>query len=444
MKNLFFFALFFVSSIFALNAANFESFPKIVRVGAEAEIAVESKDFDLEKNAQNLIVRGIGEDGRLPSGELSKWAQYADIPFKIEDGKIKFKFSFPRQQTNSFVFFLKQEGKKDKKLGEIAVFSANKNLFNLRPFKGEIHLHSTNSDGADPIEKVGLECLKHGYDFMSLSDHGKYESSLALIEQFKSFPLTMKIYMAEEVHPNGAVHIHSFGAKKSITNWIKNENAAYKSAVEACKNALSADLPPDSRTILAQTEVVVKKIKSLGGVAIFNHPYWIPNNRFTVSNEVRNALYNSFLFDAIEVCNGLSEKGNNNILSIAQANDVQMRTSKVVNMIGNSDAHSVKNISTSYTIAFAPQNTLEDIQNAMRTGKTLAVQNAKNNVLVCGQFEYVDYAYFLLTWFYPAHDAICEAESLVLADVLADKADAKNLEIFKKQMEDYFKKCWQN
>jgi hypothetical protein len=40
-----------------------------------------------------------------------------------------------------------------------------------RFYKGNLHTHSTNSDGAFPVEEVIRRYRQHGYDFLAMSDH---------------------------------------------------------------------------------------------------------------------------------------------------------------------------------------------------------------------------------------------------------------------------------
>jgi DNA polymerase (family 10) len=57
---------------------------------------------------------------------------------------------------------------------EVDVFQENVSLIELTDIKGDLHMHSTWSDGAHTIEQMVEACLAKGYSYMAITDHSKY------------------------------------------------------------------------------------------------------------------------------------------------------------------------------------------------------------------------------------------------------------------------------
>jgi DNA polymerase (family X) len=48
------------------------------------------------------------------------------------------------------------------------------NLVQLSDIKGDLHMHTTWSDGAQSIEEMADRCIEKGYEFMAVTDHSQY------------------------------------------------------------------------------------------------------------------------------------------------------------------------------------------------------------------------------------------------------------------------------
>lgn len=57
---------------------------------------------------------------------------------------------------------------------EIELFKEAHELIKLSDIKGDLHLHSTWSDGAFSIEEMAEEARRRGYEFMAITDHSQY------------------------------------------------------------------------------------------------------------------------------------------------------------------------------------------------------------------------------------------------------------------------------
>ncbi|WP_085991745.1 DNA polymerase/3'-5' exonuclease PolX [Oceanobacillus senegalensis] len=58
--------------------------------------------------------------------------------------------------------------------GEIESFRENYPLIKLEDIKGDLHMHTTFSDGAQSIEEMVNQVRKKGYSYIAITDHSKY------------------------------------------------------------------------------------------------------------------------------------------------------------------------------------------------------------------------------------------------------------------------------
>jgi DNA polymerase (family 10) len=57
---------------------------------------------------------------------------------------------------------------------EVEAFTNTRSVIGLTDIKGDLHMHSTWSDGAYSIEEMAEACRKKGYRYMAITDHSQY------------------------------------------------------------------------------------------------------------------------------------------------------------------------------------------------------------------------------------------------------------------------------
>ena len=132
-----------------------------------------------------------------------------------------------------------------------------------RWYRGNIHTHTTNSDGDSPPEVVVAWYRDAGYDFLALTDH----DVLTDPEGLRDTAGSMLLIRGEEVS-SGDLHVNGLGIRERV----------------------AATFAPDVRATIQGN---VDSIRAVGGVPSVNHP----NFRWLVRPEDLAALRDVRLFE---------------------------------------------------------------------------------------------------------------------------------------------------
>ncbi len=414
--------------------------PMFIEVGKKTRIVLECPK-KYSENPNELFIGCKSLNGRAANGSIirSKLGTL-EVKFVAEDGKLYADMEFADEREYVFTFYKRKDAEAflAKKIesvsavGKASVYALNADLFALRPYKGDMHMHSTYSDGRQAPEQMGLKCLELGYDFQSLSDHRKYEGSERLISVMSKYGISMACFNAEEVHTT-SVHIHSIGADKSISLWAENNTEELEQLTQEFLKTVPKNIDYNERICIAKTEATWQKIRQFGGIAAFNHLYWRQGDRRYVSDAIRDTLLERKNFDAIELANWLCGSESTDLTEARRIELLEKGMKYAI--IGNTDAHRESQLGDCFSIVFAKSKNFADIKDSILNFQNVVLEklsrldfvNDESEVekgkkyRIIGPRRLVVLAHFLMRWFYPEHDYLCVQE----ADILRPAIDAE-------------------
>lgn len=197
-------------------------------------------------------------------------------------------------------------------------------------FRGNLHTHTTRSDGSRPPEEVIADYEARGYDFLAISDH----DVLVALDGYQK-DTSMTLIPAVEVSAQGP-HILQVNA--------------------------TARIEPD-----ADRHRVVDEIKEQDAVCVLNHPNWGTHfNHFP--HELMESLEG---YHGIEIYNGVIER----LLGSALATDRWDRLlakGRVVWGFAHDDSHQPMDVELAWNVVQAENCTVSEIIAALKVGRFYA------------------------------------------------------------------------
>ena len=346
------------------------------------------------------------------------------------EGVLRFTFAFVGEGEHKIVV-----KKNDKSLAELFVYSLYDDLYELVPLRGDFHGHSCRSDGKrDPVALAG-HYREQGYDFFSLTDHNRFYPGFEVDEAYEGVKTGITRIQGEEVHsPGSDLHIVHVCGETSVAAQYCDDREKYDSEVAECMSRVPANIPERYKNRYAKAMWATEKIHEAGGVAIFPHPYWIPGSSvYNACDELSKILLKSGMFDAFELCGAMRADGNNRALALWQELRVDGYDIKVV---ASSDVHSIQNsfsFPNSFTVCFARENTREAIKEALLNAKTVAVEaegvEYSRHYRTYGSLRLISYAQFLLKYYFPIRERICQGGGVAMRAYAIGEAPAELVEL---------------
>ena len=383
--------------------------------------------------------------------EILPWATGKDTTFELaEDGVVIRQFLLGEQEHSFVVYVANADGKEEVWL-RFHVYSLNEDLMALRPYKGDFHIHSMESDGLESPEYVTASCRKAGFDFMTLTDHRKYEPSLRAVEFAESLPTGLKTFTGEEVHPpDNPVHIVNFGSSFSVNALADNDKDKYRKEVEEIAAGFPEEMPEYIRFQVASSEWAYDRIREGGGLAMFCHPYWRIAWRYNyIWESCVDWMFKRSKFDILELLGGYyRHEAFSNNEQTARYNQEMIKSGGKVSwaLAGVSDAHGCDRdlFGWFYTILFAEDCEFDSLKTAFKKQRSLAVKSIENECPeIYGDLRYVRYAGFLMKYFYPRHDKLCRQEGeLMLRHLAGEEGINELLKTFPARGAVLFEKYW--
>jgi len=396
----------------------YEVFPKVFSVGAKASISMRGLHYDKTfKSHQDYIVHCFSKVNKSEKVELKIEA--------TEKGYLK--FSIPLKTRGEYLIDVYDEKDREKVLTTAHIFAASPGLAKKKAYKGDLHIHTTYSDGGKSPIWMAIMGKKLGFDFIAITDHDKYFPSLEAIKEAREMNLNLLIFPGEEITAydgnGGGMHLLSYCASSGLTSH-RNNMSLYEREYQEILDELRSEtlIQGLSKEIYANRMWFVKKVRRLGGYAVIAHPYWVPKKRrqFDFNRLVYNQLLGDGLFDAVEVLGDSPPE--DNLLSVVKYYE-EMAKGKKIPIVSNSDAHDYPHTYGQYwTVVFAEKLKKEDIFQAIFDLKSVACEHHPNeNFEAVGPFELIEYVFFLQREFFPLHDKICALEGELSMRVLEGK-----------------------
>lgn len=411
----------------------FDVFPKVVPAGEESTITIRPLSRHVRFDDQRMHYVHI-----IPVKQRARSVEEPDYPIlevQSSNGTLRFTHRFPSEQPYQLWIEDKRVGEnrwemwKDVPCTKLCVYAVQEDLMKLRPFRGNMHIHSSGSDGVEAPEVVLAWYRRHGYDFAGLTDHGQYAPSLEGIRAYEGVKLNMKLFPGEEVHsPDNPVHIVHFGGEYSVNDLWRADEAGYRAGVEAIAAGLE-DLPDEKyRFEAAACQWVFEKIRQAGGMSLLCHPNWTWYGAYNIPG----CLYEYFLrhpeqYDALELINGGNEPHENLLQVAAWIQSGQNGKRAVVE--GSDDSHGAVggqwfNIGKTYVLSASMER--GDLFAAIRSGLCCAVeQYPGEHARIYGEQRLVEYFQFLHDEYFPLHDDLCTEEGRLMMSWINGDQEAK-------------------
>lgn len=319
----------------------YDVYPKVFLVHELSQVTIASTDYSThfkEGVPYKVVIVPLGR------GLYHGSQPFDQIEVCEKDQKLVFEYAFGEEQEY-YLRILDEEGNR---VVQLSVYAAEKDLYERRPYRGDLHVHSCFSDGKESPEFVCGMYRQKGFDFLAITDHYQYEPSLRAIEAYKDVPLGLTILPGEEVHAPNNVPI-------AFTKYHLEQKP----------------------------------------------------------------------FDAFELLGGQTTHENN--MQWAFYNEMRAKGLDTIPVVGSSDSHSTLIndwFNEAKTIVFAKANAKEELFEAIRNQYSVAVESRYGeSERIHGNYRLTSYARFLLSEYFPLHDALCYEEGRAMLGYLRQEAD---------------------
>ncbi|WP_176012176.1 CehA/McbA family metallohydrolase [Victivallis sp. Marseille-Q1083] len=420
---------------------DFNAYPRVFRTGSTGQLTIEFAPGVLPEPTESLRVRWDREDlyhPDQPEHYLGCWLGngFLPLPFEREGDRLTVPLQLDDAELERRILVeqLDGDGAIARQLASFPLYVLKPDLFALRPFRGDLHLHSRRSDGSIQPEEAAKRCRAAGYDFFALTDHYTQQGSRDAAEALKKYDTELVAIPGEEVSPYEIVpdlfgHFAALNAASGISDRIKTAPDAFRNRVAAIMATLPPEWPAPTRRHVAGCEAVAEWIHEAGGVAVFSHPFWVTTGtKFNSPIETTLAVMRRGKFDSIDIFSARNSKAavlGSNFYTLLCREGIDIAPS------ASSDEHGTMQdgFGVVYTILFAAANTPDELMKALKNGNSVAVRSRAlftredgsperpEEVFdippqLAGEFRLAKYAEFLLREYFPEQRRITAWESL--------------------------------
>ena len=414
-------------------------FPSVVCVGKETEVSITpsdlSRSFRENKEYQVAIV-GLYDDSMTFDNPI-----VPDLPCSVKGGCLHFTYRFEKEQEYAIRF--KSDNGSDV---QISMYAVEEDLYDRRPLKGDLHSHSYYSDGVDCALTTAADYREEGFDFFALTDHNRYYPSQLAAKAFADVELGMHMMSGEEIHtPGSLLHIVHIGGTESVCEKYIHQPDVFEAEVAGIEDALP-HIPEQYRHRMALAVWACQASHKAGGLAIFAHPYWIPQ-RVNVAPEFCDLLFKQKIFDAFELMGGLSDAENN--MQVALWTE-QLMAGNNIPVVGSSDSHfhnaQDRDFAKRFTVVFAKENTTAAILAAIQDGYSLAAelpyQDERTPRFYCSRLRLVKFAHFLFKNYFSQTAQLCVGEGILMRRYVQGEDVGAILSALAPTVENFYKRFY--
>ena len=425
------------------NLYDYDIFPKVVCAGKPVQITIRPLGGRLQfvpGKEYRAVIKAIS--GGMPAYHPAS-ASYEELTLSCgAEGGFVFTHTFAREQEYFIdIECLDRKGNPAKE--RFCVYCVEGDLAGKYPFIGDLHIHTTCSDGSQEPEVVCANYRKQGYDFIAVTDHRRYYPSLRAERKISALPTELNVLHGEEVHLPKAhgkfidPHIVSIGARYSVNALIPRDDTEdftvlpenrsvdgecpplmtqeeYEAVIDRTAEGLQVPNEVDP-TEAGALKWAYDEIRRAGGLAIFPHPTWI-HDVFHVPDALSDFLVDTEVFDAFEVLGGENYFEQNGFQTVRYYED--KARGKRYPVVGSTDSHNStplnRNALICSTIVFAESNECECIKSAIKDFRSVAVDTISKEFRLVGEMRLVRYGCFLLRNYFPLHDEACFEEGRLL------------------------------
>lgn len=407
----------------------FTVFPSVVKVGEKSRITIESHHhihpFRQDKYTVRVVPKERKDFPRDPEYRFDKEKDaFNQYEIEIKDKKAVIEYEFKDEQEY-IIAFIDDKGQFELKF---SVYALYEDLYNTMPYRGDVHLHTKESDGDATIAEAPAAYREHGFDFICITDHHKYYPSVEAKKVYDGVNTGIKIFPGEEVHnaDAGFFHIVNFNGGYSVNELLdKDYQATFNEIKELAK---TLDLPDDVDAVgYAFRKWICDNIRKSGGKAVLAHPYWTIHNQYHTETHMSKLLLKNGVFDIFDVLTGCNYAETQ--LAVGLYNELCIEGLQMP-ITGSSDAHShdiqTHLFLTHSTVVFAESE--DDIVDAIMDKKSVAVQQFPDeNPRVFGTFRQIKYTLYLLDNYFPVYELYYTKDLGALMRAYADYGECANV-----------------
>lgn len=196
-------------------------------------------------------------------------------------------------------------------------------------YKGNLHTHTTNSDGSEPPAETIADYDRRGYHFLAITDHDKQTD----LDPHRG---STKMTLISGFEGGGGPHILCINTSSVIERTYERQQ-------------------------------MIELTNAQGGMAILNHPNWGKN----FSHWKQEQLETLFNYAGIEIYNGVIDRLEGSSLSTDRWDRLLSAGFKVWGY-SNDDSHQPGDRGKGWSVVQAEENSLEQIIDGLRSGRFYA------------------------------------------------------------------------